>query len=630
MHFTLKGNKVRNRHLISSYGNFCFMVNLMCDSIDLEQDILRTLTDNLPDMLWIKDIKGRYLFANKAICENLLMAKNTSEPIGLTDVFFALRERETQPDNEDWHTFGELCFNSDEVVIENNCPMRFEEYGNVKGKLLYLEVHKAPFHDKNGNILGTVGSARDITEMIEMKRKLVEQKNVLYHQAHHDLLTGLPNRLLFQDRLDQSLLKSKRSELHVALLFIDLDHFKNINDVFGHDRGDQVLQVIAKRIAHVIHDTDTLSRLGGDEFTLIVDNVKDISHIVTLSKRVLQAIEEPVIIEDTQHYVTASIGICSDCNKGITSSDMLKHADSAMYRAKERGRNTFEFYSEELTRKVLDKVLLETELRTALQDQKLDVHFQPKFNLITDQITGMECLIRWQHPDLGELSPKSFIPLAEETGLIVELDRWCYRKSIKQFKLWQDMGLLNNNVLALNLSIKHLEQADLFEFIHQLIIETGIEPGCIELEITETQMMENIKNIKGVLKKIEELGIRLAIDDFGTGYSSLAYLKQLRLDTLKIDRSFIKDLPGNEEGATIVRAILAMARGLKLNVVAEGVENQQQLDFLLNEDCDCAQGYLFSEPLSTKEMEELLLTQQSLTADTNVNASSFITESIDV
>jgi len=591
------------------------MVDQTSDPINLKQDILRTLTDNLPDMLWVKDLKGRYLFANQAICENLLMAKNTSEPIGQTDVFFALRERATQPTNKDWHTFGELCFNSDEVVIENNRPMRFEEYGNVKGQILYLEVHKAPFYDKNGNILGTVGSARDITDMMHMKKELVEQKNVLYYQAHHDLLTGLPNRLLFQDRLNQSLLKSKHRDLNVALLFIDLDHFKIINDVFGHDRGDQVLQVLAKRISHIIHDTDTFSRLGGDEFTLIIDDVKDISHIVSLTKRILHTIEEPVIINETQHYVTASIGICLDCNDNITGADMLKHADSAMYRAKERGRNTFEFYSEELTKRALDRVLLETELRTALQEQQLDVHFQPKVDLITNQISGMECLIRWEHPKLGNLSPESFIPLAEETGLIVELDRWCYTKSIKQFKNWQDIGLIDNHVLALNLSIKHLEQEDIFEFLEQLVIETDIEPGCIELEITETHMMENINNIKDTLRQIEELGIRLAIDDFGTGYSSLSYLKQLRLDTLKIDRSFIKDIPENDEDATIVRAILAMARGLKLNVVAEGVENENQLKFLLNENCECAQGYLFSEALSIKNMEAMLYQKKTLNID---------------
>ena len=586
-----------------------FMANSACDPLDLGQDILRTLTDNLPDMLWIKDLEGRYLFANQSICQNLLMAKDTSEPIGQTDIFFALRERATQADNTEWHTFGELCANSDEIVIENNKPMRFEEYGNVKGKLLYLEVHKAPFYDEEGNILGTVGSARDITEMMRMKQELVEQKNILHHQAHHDVLTDLPNRLLFQDRLEQALLKSKRSQNHVALLFIDIDHFKNINDVFGHDRGDHILQRISQRLINIVRDADTLSRLGGDEFTLIVDDVKDIAHIARLTKKILNVIEEPVIVEDTFHYVTASIGICMNCDEAINSTDMLKHADTAMYRAKDRGRNTFEFYTKGLTKKALDRVLLETELRTAIQEQQLEIYYQPKMNLISNRIYGMESLIRWQHPDLGQLSPESFIPLAEETGLIVEMDRWSYEKSVTQFKEWQKKGLLNGNVLALNLSIKHLERADLLEFLKELLMKTEIDPACIELEITETQMMENMHKTKKVLKEVEKLGIRLAIDDFGTGYSSLAYLKQLQLDTLKIDRSFIKDVPENEEDATIVRAILAMAYGLNLHVVAEGVENEEQLGFLLQEGCVCAQGYLFSEPLSTEEMETMLYNQ---------------------
>jgi len=586
-----------------------FMANSACDPLVLGQDILRTLTDNLPDMLWIKDLKGRYLFANQSICQNLLMAVDTSEPVGQTDVFFAHRERATQADNAEWHTFGELCANSDEIVIKNNKPMRFEEYGNVKGEPLYLEVHKAPFYDEQGNILGTVGSARDITEMMQMKKTLVEQKNILHYQAHHDVLTDLPNRLLFQDRLEQALLKSKRSQNHVALLFIDIDHFKNINDVFGHDRGDHLLQRISQRLLNIVRDADTLSRLGGDEFTLIVDDVKDIAHIARLTKKILNVIEEPVIVEDTFHYVTASIGICMNCDDAITSSDMLKHADTAMYRAKDRGRNTFEFYTKGLTKKALDRVLLETELRTAIQEQQLEIYYQPKMNLISNRIYGMESLIRWQHPDLGQLSPESFIPLAEETGLIVEMDRWCYEKSVTQFKEWQKKGLLNGNILALNLSIKHLERADLLEFLKDLLVRTEVDPACIELEITETQMMENMHKTKQVLKEVEKLGIRLAIDDFGTGYSSLAYLKQLHLDTLKIDRSFIKDIPENEEDATIVRAILAMAYGLNLHVVAEGVENEEQLGFLLQEGCVCAQGYLFSEPLSTVEMETMLYNQ---------------------
>jgi len=582
------------------------MVDTELLPINLGQDILRTLTDNLPDMLWVKDVDGRYLFANQAICDSLLMAEDTSEPIGKTDVFFALRERATRTDNKDWHTFGELCFNSDEVVIQNNTPMRFEEYGNVKGKLLYLEVHKAPFHDEHGNILGTVGSARDITEMMQMKEELVKQKDTLYYQAHHDPLTDLPNRLLFQDRLDQALLKCKRNKHNVALLFIDLDNFKNINDAFGHDRGDLILQVIAKRISQAIRETDTLSRLGGDEFTLIIDDVVELTSITGITETILRVIQEPVIANETLHYITASIGICTSCDENLSSSLMLKHADSAMYKAKDCGRNTYEFYKQELTQKVYERVQLENELRTAIKEQQMEVYFQPKVDLINNKICGMESLIRWQHPDLGQLSPASFIPLAEETGLIIELDRWAYRQSILHFQNWYEQGLFTDNVLALNISIRQLEQADILDFLDQLILETGINPTRLELEITETQMMNNMQSIEGVLKEIEELGIRLAVDDFGTGYSSLSHLKQLRLDTLKIDRSFITDIPTDEEDTTIVRAVLAMAKGLKLHVVAEGVETIEQLNFLKQEGCLCAQGFLLSKPLSVKKMESLL------------------------
>lgn len=582
------------------------MVDSKIFPIELGSDIQRTLTDNISDMLWVKDLEGRYIYANKAICDILLMANDTNEPIGKTDLFFGRRERAKHPHNMLWHTFDKTSIDTDNAVVNANSPMSFEETGNVSGQTLHLELHKAPLYDSKGKISGTVGSGRDITELVKIKKELLKQKDVLHYQAHHDPLTDLPNRILFQDRLEQALLKSKRGALNVALLYIDLDHFKNINDAFGHDRGDKILQIITQRISQVTRETDTLSRLGADEFTLIIDDVTDLSFISHLTEKILSIIKEPVIINETHHHLTASIGICTNCDENISGISMLKHADSAMFRAKERGRNTFEFYSEELTRKVFERFILETELRSAIKDNQLEVHFQPKIDLLSGMICGMESLIRWQHPKLGQLSPASFIPLAEESGLIIEIDRWVYRQSILHFQNWYELGLFEHNVLALNLSIRQLEQTDLLDFLDKLIFETGVNPTRIEFEITETQMMQNMQSIKGVLKQIEELGIRLAIDDFGTGYSSLAYLKQLKLDTLKIDRSFIDDLPSDEDDTTIVRAILAMAKGLKLHVVAEGVETREQLDFLKQEGCLSAQGYLLARPLSACDMEQLL------------------------
>ncbi len=575
-------------------------------TVTLDQDILQTLTDNLPDMLWIKDMDGRFLFANKAICNNLLMAKDTNEPIGKNDVFFALREREKHPENKHWHTFGELCFDSDEVTAKNNKPMRFEEYGNVRGKLLYLEVHKAPFYDKEGNILGVVGSGRDITDMVLMKKQLEEQKGILQYQANHDNLTNLPNRQLFHDRLKHALEKSQRSGKIVALFFIDLDHFKDINDVYGHDTGDKALQKIAKRLQGIIRKADTLSRLGGDEFTLVIEGIEGVASLSILANKILDTINIPVVIKNIQHYISASIGISLNTDDTTSVETMLKYADSAMYRAKDLGRNRFEFYSNDLTEKALKRVMLESELRTALKEEQFEVYFQPKFNLNPEVICGVECLVRWNHPRLGLISPDAFIPCAEETGLIVDLDRWVYQYSLKRLKKWLQQGLDKHFIMALNLSPRQLEQSDFLHYMSQLLSDNQLDPAQIELEITENQIMKNLEKNKIILQQIKQSGIRLAMDDFGTGYSSLAYLKQLQMDTLKIDRSFISDVPNDEDDTSIVLAILAMAKTLGLHIVAEGVETQVQLDFLKKEHCHCVQGYFFAKPLPIVDIEKML------------------------
>ncbi len=584
-------------------------------NIVIDHEILKTLTDNLPDMLWIKDLEGYYLFANQAICDNLLMAKDTNEPIGKNDVFFALRERATHPENPNWHTFGELCHNSDDVTVEHNKSMRFEEYGNVKGQLMYLEVHKAPFYDDSGKVLGVVGSGRDITEFVLMKKQMEEQQKDFEYKAYHDYLTGLPNRLLFLDRLEHGLQKSERTQQQLALLFIDLDHFKNINDIYGHDAGDETLKIVSRRLRETVRNTDTLSRLGGDEFTLIMEDVKDIFHVSSLANKVLEVIAKPIVVDNIQHSISGSIGISLNSTKEtISANNMLKFADSAMYRSKELGRNRFEFYSNEITETAFKRIMLEEELRIALKEEQFEVYFQPKINLLSNKLCGVECLIRWNHPTLGLLAPDSFIPCAEDTGLIVAIDRWVYQYSLNTLKQWYDKGLEGSFVMAMNLSALQLEQSDFVAFISHLVKKNGLTPANVELEITETQVMKNLEANKLILKQLEKFGLRLAMDDFGTGYSSLAYLKQLKMDTLKIDRSFIADVPENEEDTSIVLAILAMAKSLGLQVVAEGVETQEQVDFLLQKGCHCVQGYFYSKPLSLDDIEQLFQDKMSIQA----------------
>ncbi len=581
------------------------MPHLPLEAFDSKNQILRLLSDNLPDMLWIKDLEGHYIFANKAICTNLLMAKDTDEPIGKKDLFFALRERATHPDDPQWHTFGELCFDSDEVTIKANRPMRFEEYGNVKGKLLHLEVHKAPLYDEEGTIIGTVGSGRDITEQVLMKQKLEEQTELLHRQTNYDTLTNLPNRNLFADRLAQSISRAKRHRERFALFVIDLDHFKKINDSLGHDVGDQVIEIVARRLRAALREEDTLARLGGDEFTVIIEGFETLKNVSLLAQKIVTIIKEPMVINEQRLFVSSSIGISIFPQDSTDSRDLLKYADSAMYRAKDEGRDNFEFYTEEMTELAFERVVMETSMRIALQNEEFVVYYQPKYNGLTNTIIGMEALIRWRHPSMGLVSPTKFIPLAEETGFIIALDRWVMRQAMTQFSSWYAQGL-NPGVLSLNLSMKQLEQSDFIASLRQAMDDLSFKSEWLELEITESQIMKNPDKSIGYLFDIHELGIKLSIDDFGTGHSSLAYLKRFPVDTLKIDQSFVRDIPEDEEDAAIVHAIIALAQSLKLDLIAEGVETETQKAFLLREGCFHIQGYLYSSPEDVPVIDALL------------------------
>lgn len=587
--------------------------------LDLKEhnsELLKLLTLNLPDMLWVKDINGKYIFANKAICDGLLMAKDTQEPIGKTDIFFAKRERETHKDNPDWHTFGELCFNSDKTVIDNNKPMKFEEYGNVKGKLMYLEVYKAPFYDKDGKVIGTVGAGRDITELKKIQTDLekslkimAEQSEQLEYQANHDPLTKLPNRVLFLDRLKQSIRQANRHNTSVAILFIDLDNFKEINDSLGHHIGDKVLIEVANRMKERVRESDTLSRLGGDEFAVIVNDITDLEDLADIIKNDMEILKDPVTLDDNTLYIGMSIGISVYPNDGNEAHTLLKNADAAMYKAKDTGRNTYCFYDEEMTKKAYERIYLETSLREAFHNDELIVYYQPQIDASTSKLVGMEALVRWNHPTMGFMSPDSFIPLAEATGMIVELDRIVMKKALSQFSSWKKAGLRTGK-LSINLAIKQLEEDDFLDFVKELLDSKECLYSNIEFEVTEGQIMKNPEKSIEILKEIHNLGISIAIDDFGTGYSSLSYLKKLPIDKLKIDKSFISDLPTDSEDAAITKTIIQLCESLNLKVIAEGVETKEQEDFLLENGCELIQGYYYSRPIAANEMTELLLKQK--------------------
>ena len=584
----------------------------LSDLKDHNSGLLTLLTEHLPDMLWVKDLEGNYLYANKAICDGLLMAKDTQEPLGKGDVFFALREREAHKDQPEWHTFGELCFNSDQTVIDENKAMKFEEYGNVKGKLLYLEVFKAPFLDKNGKVIGTVGTGRDITELkkiqIDLQRTLNtldNQRKQLEYQANHDALTDLPNRILFMDRLTQTIELAKRHNKKVAVMFIDLDHFKEINDSLGHHIGDKILVEFSKRMKIKLRKSDSVSRLGGDEFCIIIndiDNIDSISHFIIDG---MDIIKEPFMINNNALHIGMSVGISVYPNDGEDADVLLKNADAAMYDAKYNGRNTYRFYDKTMTERAFERVFVESSLRKAIDEDELIVYYQPQIDSKTNTLVGMEALVRWNHPELGLVLPDYFIPIAESTGMIVELDRIVMKKALTQLHSWYKDGL-NPGKVALNLAMKQIEATDFLDFLQKLIESKDCAYKNIEFEVTESQIMENPEQSIKTLEEINNLGISIAIDDFGTGYSSLSYLKKLPISKLKIDRSFIKDLPADQDDVAITKTVIRLCESLNLKVIAEGVETNEQKDFLLENNCKFVQGYFYSKPLSTEDMTKFL------------------------
>jgi diguanylate cyclase (GGDEF)-like protein/PAS domain S-box-containing protein len=440
---------------------------------------------------------------------------------------------------------------------------------------------------------------RDVSE-----RKSAEER--IRQLAHYDKLTGLHNRALFSQLLEQALSESKFAEKQVAVLFIDLDRFKLINDTLSHESGDVVLQQVAKRLTEALPRRDTVARFGGDEFVVLMRDCSIPTDAAETAQKLLTALAQPLLVEDQEYHLTASIGISAYPGDGDSAQAILKHADIAMYRAKEHGKNNYQFYSSQMNLHSFERLVLERFLRHALEQDEFQVYYQPKIDLLTGHVTGMEALLRWMHPGMGMISPTKFIPLAEETGLIVPIGAWVLRAACAQTRAWQLEGLPPLRV-AVNLSARQFAQEDLHTAIVSVLEETGLAPELLELEITESVTMDNPEHAATLLKKLKALGIRLAIDDFGTGYSSLSYLKRFPIDNVKIDRSFIKDIPDDEDDVAITKAVIAMAHSLRLKVIAEGVELEQHLEFLREHGCDEAQGYLFGAPVPADEFRTLML-----------------------
>ena len=462
------------------------------------------------------------------------------------------------------------------------------------GKELSLWITATCVYDKEGKLANYVRVFSDISALKESQRQLEQL-------ATHDALTDLPNRNLFNDRLNQAISHAQRTGVGLGVFFLDLDHFKYVNDGFGHDVGDTLLTTVARELQDQVRKGDTVARVGGDEFAILLTNLKNTTaDATTVARKVQERFSRPLVVGARELTITPSIGISLYPGDGETAARLLTRADAAMYLAKEKGRNGFAFYTSEMSNKAIERVGLEAALRRALQLGQFELHYQPQVLIASGEVTGMEALLRWRHPDMGLIPPVQFIPMAEETGLIVAIGEWVLRTACLQLKAWQEAGL-PLLTLAVNLSALQLRQADFVAVVSRILEETGLEPRYLDLEITESMVMGKTEFAVPTLKDLKKLGIALTIDDFGTGYSNLGYLKSFPLDQIKIDRSFVQDLPDSNDAASIARAIVSMGHSLGLRVIPEGVETFAQARFLARIGCEHAQGFLYCKPLPAEE-----------------------------
>ena len=571
----------------------------MEQQIQEKSDFLQRVIDSISDSVIVIDTNYNIQLINQTVRHNL---------------------SEFNIDAADLKDYFDLPYCADDLVIQHNrnCPVaQVIETKKQASTVIKLpannsaaagrraEIKASPLLDSTGDLIGVIEVTRDITEHLELLDEVQRQKDDLEYMAHHDPLTHLPNRLLFLDRLEQAISKAHRAGTLVGVLFVDLDRFKEINDSLGHAYGDKVLEEVAQRFYVSIREDDTLARLGGDEFTFISESLRKPQYAAVMAQKLIACLKQPFEIENHRFFLTASIGISLYPQDGQSAENLLRNADAAMYKAKDEGKNTFQYYTNDMTEQAFERLLLESGLRHALLNDELLLHYQPQFNADNGEIIGIEALVRWQHPELGLIAPTNFIPLAEDTGLIIPLGEQVMMMACRQMSAWRSQGL-NPGRVAINLSLKQVASKQLLKTLKLTLKETSCLPEWLELEVTEGILMKDPEEAISILQKIRGMGIELAIDDFGTGYSSLAYLKRFPITRLKIDQSFIRDIPDDPDDRAITRAIVALGKNLNLNVIAEGVENERQQAFLIAEGCHELQGHLFSKPISSDEMTRFL------------------------
>jgi diguanylate cyclase (GGDEF)-like protein/PAS domain S-box-containing protein len=532
------------------------------------------------------DSAGRFIYANPQLCEMLGYTEQELLAMTVKDVSHPGDTGVTDDMSAKLHSGAIKSFKTEKRYLRKD------------GAPVWVGLTVAVKRDRAGTPLYDVSVVEDISG-----RKRAEER--IQYLATHDGLTGLPNRAMFGQLLALAVETSKRYDRKLAVLFIDLDRFKVINDTLGHEAGDVLLREMAARLRECLRASDVVARLGGDEFVVLLHEINEPSQAAAVARNILSVVMKPVVILGQECRVTASIGICMHPEEGQDDQAVMKNADMAMYLAKEEGKNTYQFFSARMKPHSIERLALETNLRRALELDEFTLHYQAKLDFKTGAITGVEALLRWHNPELGSVSPARFIPLAEETGLIVPIGKWVLRTACAQNVAWLNEGLPPMR-MCVNLSMRQMNDEGLVREIQSVLAETGMAPSLLELEVTESTIMHNAERAVSVLNAIKDLGVRLAIDDFGTGYSSLAHLKRFPIDTLKVDRSFIREVPADAEDKAIAEAIIAMGKTLSLTVVAEGVETPEQQAFLSERLCDEMQGYYFSTPVAAQDFAELV------------------------
>ena len=551
-----------------------------------QKNFLRTIINVIPDLIWLKDTEGKYLACNSKF-EKLYGAKE-SEIIGKDDFDFVNVES------------AQYFRENDRMVIEMGGSHSNEEVltfadGGYEG---LFETIKTPMKDGEGNVIGVLSIARDISE-----RKAREEELSKY--ANYDMLTDLANRTLFMDRLSHLIDQRKSNDQYSAVFFIDLDNFKEINDTMGHATGDEVLKSVATILHSVIRKDDTLARIGGDEFTVLLENINAPLDAGLVAQKMLDVLQIPMTVGDHQFHITASIGIAIAPDDAYSAESLLRFADMAMYNAKENGKNNYKFYKKDFSNQSFERVLIENDLRYALKNQEFVLYYQPHINVLNNKVIGAEALLRWNHPQKGMIMPLDFISIAESSGQFNHIGSWVIRQAMEDITKWKANNF-NIETISINLSVKQLNDKALISSIKDSLEATGCHPDWIEFEITEGYVMSNHHATMELLQKINDIGCKISIDDLGMGYCSLEHLKNPPIQKLKIDQSFIQHIPGNINDEAVVSAIILIAKSMNIEVIATGVENTPQQEFLLEHGCSFSQGFLYTKPLPKEEFEVYL------------------------